>query len=444
MYSPSFDVPASWMFKSVTVAQATRDLESSEYGGWVLLGLVVVLGLFAFRTLTRTNYRRLQSGPTGPESSRDRNKKRAARERKKTETEAKRQQALESDKEAKATKSERKSRKKKDNTGSAVPLDSKNLADKKEKGPELLLPAGKSLDDGLTKSRKEGFVGRLGKLFAGKTLDDSLLEEIESVMFTADIGVRTSEKLLEGLKRGLKSKELGEPDKVWSYLRSEANKIFAAAGEYRFESSDNEHNPHIVLVIGVNGAGKTTTIGKLAHKAVIEGRKVTIGAGDTFRAAAVDQLEVWAKRVGATIVQGNEGQDPSSVLFDAVKTAQTDGSDLVFLDTAGRLHTNKNLVQELKKVKRVIGKAMPGAPHEVLLVLDGTTGQNAIAQAHIFGSELGVTGIVITKLDGTAKGGVVLGICDELNIPIAWIGIGERTEDLKRFSANEYIGALFG
>jgi fused signal recognition particle receptor len=415
----------------------------------VLLGLVAVLAIFAFRTLSKTNYRRLQKGQTGPETESERSKKRAARLDRKAEEKAQRDGKHGSASKTKDVDDKRKRPRKKEGKQGTKGSTS-DIADSKPSAPEppkdsgLLLPPGKSLEDGLTKTRHEGFVGRLGKLFAGKTIDDSLLDEIESVMFTADIGVRTSEKLLDGLKKGMKSKELSDSAKVWSFLRSEAEEIFQSAGNYVAPDLESGTTPHIVLVIGVNGAGKTTTIGKLAHKAIAAGKQVTIGAGDTFRAAAVDQLEVWAKRVGATIVQGAEGQDPSSVLFDAVKTAQDGGADLVFLDTAGRLHTNKNLIQELKKVKRVIGKAMPGAPHEVLLVLDGTTGQNAIAQAHTFGAELGVTGIVVTKLDGTAKGGVVLGICDELKVPIAWIGIGERTEDLKPFKAKDFISALFG
>jgi fused signal recognition particle receptor len=213
------------------------------------------------------------------------------------------------------------------------------------------------------------------------------------VLFTADIGVRTADKLIDGLRQGLKANELSDEGKAWGFLRDRSAELLRSAGDA--QSLARPHTPgkpYVLLVIGVNGAGKTTTIGKLAHRLIADGKKVLIGAGDTFRAAAVDQLAVWAKRVGAEIVDGEEGADPSSVLFDAVKRAEEEQFDVVLLDTAGRLHTNVNLVKELQKVGRVIGKALDGAPHEVLLVLDGTTGQNAIAQAHTFTEAMGVSG----------------------------------------------------
>ena len=430
--------------------QANRDVPSSDTGGWVLLGLGLLLVVFAIRTFSNASKRRLQGGAQGPESD-------TVRERKRTERKKRREEAVAAGK-SKKNKAKAKSEEKRDNkenrsdkdkTQKVSPDGQLGSSDtsasvQSTKASGLLLPEGKSLHEGLSKTRKDGFVGRLSKLFGGKQLDDTLLDELESVMFTADIGVRTSQKLLDGLSTGLRTKDISEPEKAWAYLRDEAMAIFEKSGNTTSLQDVGKGSPHVVLVVGVNGAGKTTTIGKLAHRCVAEGRKVLIGAGDTFRAAAVDQLEVWAKRVGADIVQGEDSQDPSSVLFDAVKQAESTSADVVFLDTAGRLHSNKNLIAELKKVQRVIGKAMPGAPHEVLLVLDGTTGQNAIAQAHTFGEELGVTGIVVTKLDGTAKGGVVLGICDEMQLPIAWIGVGERTEDLKAFSSNDFVSALFG
>ena len=199
----------------------------------------------------------------------------------------------------------------------------------------------------------------------------------------------------------------------------------------------------MLLVIGVNGSGKTTTIGKLAAKLIADGQKVLLGAGDTFRAAAAEQLEIWANRVGATLVRGKEGADPSSVLFDAVKRARAEGFDVVIADTAGRLHTKTDLMEELQKVRRVIGKAADGAPHETWLVIDATSGQNAIAQAQIFTQAMSVSGIVLTKLDGTAKGGVILGIADQLRIPVRYIGIGERVDDLREFDAEEFVDALY-
>jgi fused signal recognition particle receptor len=199
----------------------------------------------------------------------------------------------------------------------------------------------------------------------------------------------------------------------------------------------------VLLIIGVNGSGKTTTIGKLAAKLIADGKRVLVGAGDTFRAAAAEQLEIWANRVGATLVRGKEGADPSSVLFDAVKRGAAESFDVVIADTAGRLHTKTDLMEELQKVRRVIGKAAPGAPHETWLVIDSTSGQNAIAQAQIFTQAMSVSGIVLTKLDGTAKGGVILGIADQLQIPVRFIGIGERVEDLREFEASEFVEALF-
>jgi fused signal recognition particle receptor len=201
--------------------------------------------------------------------------------------------------------------------------------------------------------------------------------------------------------------------------------------------------PHVTMVVGVNGSGKTTTIGKLAAKLTREGKKVVIAAGDTFRAAATEQLDVWAERANATLVRGPDGSDPGAVVFDAVKRAQAESADAVLVDTAGRLHTKTPLMEELKKVKRVLGKALPGAPHEVLLVLDATVGQNAIAQAKQFQEAVGVTGIALAKLDGTAKGGVVIGISDELKIPVTWVGVGEKIADLRPFDPHEFVEALF-
>jgi fused signal recognition particle receptor len=297
-----------------------------------------------------------------------------------------------------------------------------------------------ALAPGLARTRS-GWVARLGALFAGKKqIDPAVLDEIEKVLLTADIGVKTSQKLLGEMRASLSRQELTDSAAIWAFLRRRTLEILS------FDTTAvkwDQARPFVLLIIGVNGSGKTTTIGKLAAKLMADGKKVVLGAGDTFRAAAVEQLAVWADRVKAPIVRGKEGADPSSVLFDAVKRASTDGHDVVIADTAGRLHTKVDLMEELQKVRRVIGKAAPGAPHETWLVIDSTSGQNAIAQAQIFTKAMAVSGIVLTKLDGTAKGGVILGIADELQIPVRYVGIGERVEDLRPFDAEEFVEALY-
>ena len=299
---------------------------------------------------------------------------------------------------------------------------------------------GAALAPGLARTRG-GFIARLGEIFAGKKqIDPSVVDEIEKVLLTADIGVRTSQKLLEEIRSSLSRKELADPDAVWAFLRRRATEMLSLpAPPVDFGSA----KPFVLLIIGVNGSGKTTTIGKLASRLAGDGRKVLLAAGDTFRAAAVEQLDIWAQRSGTTIVRGKEGADPSSVIFDGVKRAATEGFDVAIADTAGRLHTKVELMQELQKVRRVVGKASPGAPHETWLVIDSTSGQNAIAQAQIFTEAMAVSGIVLTKLDGTAKGGVILGIADQLKIPVRYIGIGEKVEDLRPFDPDEFVDALF-
>ncbi len=297
-----------------------------------------------------------------------------------------------------------------------------------------------SLSPGLARTRA-GWVSRLGQLFAGKReIDPSLVEEIEKVLLTADIGVRTSQKLLEEIRASLGKRELADPKAVWDYLRKRSIEFL------RFEAPNVDFTrakPFVLLTIGVNGSGKTTTIGKLASKLKADGKSVMLAAGDTFRAAAAEQLEVWGARVGVPVVRGKEASDPSSVIFDGIKRAVNEGMDVVIADTAGRLHTKTNLMEELQKIRRVAGKALDGAPHETWLVIDATSGQNAIAQAQIFTQAMAVTGIVLTKLDGTAKGGVILGIADQLGIPVRYIGVGERVEDLREFDAEEFVEALF-
>jgi fused signal recognition particle receptor len=298
-----------------------------------------------------------------------------------------------------------------------------------------------ALSNGLARTRSSGFIAGLGALFAGrKELDPSIVEGLEKVLLTADIGVRTSQKLLEEIRSSLSRKELANPEAIWAFLRKRSAQLLEQdVAPLDFKSK----KPFVLLTIGVNGSGKTTTIGKLAAKLAASGHKVLLAAGDTFRAAAAEQLEIWAGRTGATLVRGKEGADPSSVIFDAVKRGVTEGYDVVIADTAGRLHTKTDLMQELQKVRRVIDKASPGAPHETWLVIDSTSGQNAIAQAQIFTKDMQVSGIVLTKLDGTAKGGVILGIVDQLKLPVRYVGIGERVEDLREFDAEEFVEALF-
>ncbi len=300
--------------------------------------------------------------------------------------------------------------------------------------------AGRTLREGLARTH-DGFVKKLGLIFGGaKTIDDGLLGELEEALFSADIGVRTSQKLVERVHEALGKKELQDPQRVWGAMKRQITDMLKVE-DRGFDLA--RAKPLVIMVVGVNGAGKTTTIGKLARTYADQGKRVLLAAGDTFRAAAVEQLEVWASRAGVPVVRGGERQDPSSVIFEAVKRAVDEGFDVVIADTAGRLQAKKELMDELGKVHRVIGKAMPGAPHEVWLVLDSTNGQNAISQAKEFTQVVDVTGLVLTKLDGTAKGGVVIGICDEMRLPVRYIGIGEKVEDLRAFDAEAFAEALF-
>lgn len=301
--------------------------------------------------------------------------------------------------------------------------------------------SGQTLAAGLAKTKREGFMARLSGLFGGapRQVDESVLAELEEVLFTADIGVKTASALVEHARGAAKSKALGSAE-LKGVIRQEVERIVTIKANHTLKGGGP---PHVIMVVGVNGAGKTTTIGKLAAKAKDSGLKVLLGAGDTFRAAAAQQLDVWAVRAGAELVQGKDEADPASVIFEAVKQGIEKKVDLVIADTAGRLHTKANLMEELKKVKRVIEKALPGAPHEVLLVLDSTNGQNAIMQARQFHEAVGVTSIALTKLDGTAKGGVIIGICDELKLPVTWAGVGEKVVDLRPFDPKEFVAALF-
>ncbi len=288
---------------------------------------------------------------------------------------------------------------------------------------------------------KGGFIAKVESLLLGKKqIDKGLLDELEEILISADVGVKTTAALMKRIEEKVQRNELDNPARLIAYLKDEIREIFSRVNS---PSPSPLPSPFVMLVIGVNGAGKTTTIGKLAHRYKKEGKSVLLAAGDTFRAAAIEQLEAWGSRVGADVIRQKPGADPSAVAFDAVSAAKQRGTDVLIIDTAGRLHTKVNLMEELKKVKRTIGNVLPGAPHETLLVLDATNGQNAISQARLFNEGVGVNGLIITKLDGTAKGGIVIGIVDEFKIPIRMVGMGEGMDDLIDFNAGEFADALF-
>lgn len=304
-------------------------------------------------------------------------------------------------------------------------------------------PVVKPLGAGLERTRTEGFVGRLAALFrGGASVDAALLSRVEEVLLTSDIGVKTTGDLLEALRTRFQPSGGDLVREVLAFLKGEVQGMLAGLPHGAPDLPDPP-GPAIIMVVGVNGTGKTTTIGKMAFFYRHRGRKVLLGAGDTFRAAGADQLQVWGERVGVPVVSGADRADPGSVLFEAARRARDEGHDLMIADTAGRLHTNIALVEELKKVHRVLGKVVPGAPHEVILVLDATMGQNAVRQAEIFRQAVKVTGIALAKLDGTAKGGVVLSIARDMGVPIRFVGVGEKVQDLRPFDAAEFADALF-
>lgn len=298
------------------------------------------------------------------------------------------------------------------------------------------------LTERLGKTR-ESFTYQMDALFLGKrVIDAELLDDLEEILITADLGVETSMELIEYARRKVKRNELSDPESLKKALKKKI-KAFITDNEADATLVMPDEGPFVIMVIGVNGVGKTTTIGKIAHKFQQTGNSVMLVAGDTFRAAAVAQLKIWGERNKVQVVAHKEGADPSSVVFDALGVAMAKKVDVVLVDTAGRLHTNSNLMEELKKIKRVMGKKLPGAPHEVMLVIDATTGQNGISQAKLFHDAVGVTGITLTKLDGTSKGGIVANICKVMKIPIRFIGIGEQLDDLRDFEAEEFVDALF-
>jgi fused signal recognition particle receptor len=294
------------------------------------------------------------------------------------------------------------------------------------------------LKTGLFKTRKS-LVEDTEKLARGRKVDDDLLEEFEELLIMSDIGPLAADAITEALREKVKEEKIRNERDLRNAFKEEVIKILREGHKVMCAGED----PYVILTVGVNGVGKTTTIGKLARRFTDHGFSVTLAAADTFRAAAIEQLEIWADRAGANIVKHRSGADPAAVAFDAVSSAQSRGSDIVIIDTAGRLHTKSNLMEELKKIKRVISKEKASAPHEILLVVDATSGQNAINQAKIFNDAVGLTGIALTKLDGSAKGGIILAINKELDIPVKLIGVGEAVEDLQDFEPSEFVEALF-
>ena len=301
------------------------------------------------------------------------------------------------------------------------------------------------LKEGLAKTR-DSFVGKLRSILSGRTIDDALLADIEEILITSDVGVTTSEKIISRLKERVRRDNITESEAIIGILKEEIADLIASSPSAANDASftiDETQKPHVIMLIGVNGVGKTTTIGKLAHNYKKTGKSVLIGAADTFRAAANEQLEVWAERAGVDIVQQQHGADPAAVAYDTLQAAKARGTDVVIIDTAGRLHNKQGLMQELEKISRVMKKIHPSAPHDVFLALDATTGQNALQQAREFTKVAPLTGIVLTKLDGTAKGGAVLAIADAMNIPVRYIGVGEKIDDLQVFDTETFVEALF-
>ena len=303
-----------------------------------------------------------------------------------------------------------------------------------------------TLDKGLEKS-KTSFFDKLGKVIIGKSkVDDSILDNLEEVLVTSDVGVQTTLKIIERIERRVAKDKYMGTDELNLILREEIASLLSETNfgnNTDFNISSNLSTPYVIMVVGVNGAGKTTTIGKLAHQFKNQGLKVVLGAADTFRAAAIDQLQVWANRVDVTLIKQQMGSDPASVAFDTLQSAVTSNADVVIIDTAGRLHNKINLMNELTKIKRVMQKVVPNAPNEVLLVLDGSTGQNAFEQAKQFTASTEVNALAITKLDGTAKGGVVIGISDQFQVPVKYIGVGEGIGDLQVFNKYEFVDSFF-
>ncbi|MCM3672950.1 signal recognition particle-docking protein FtsY [Peribacillus simplex] len=315
--------------------------------------------------------------------------------------------------------------------------------EEKEKSVEAEVSIGEKFKQGLTKTRNS-FTGRVNELVARyRKVDEDFFEELEEILIQADVGFDTVMELIDQLKMEVKLRNISDTREVQSVISEKLVEIYQGDDEATSSLNIQEEGLTVILFVGVNGVGKTTTIGKLAHKFKTEGESVVLAAGDTFRAGAIEQLEVWGERVGVSVIKQGEGSDPAAVMFDAIQAAKARKADILICDTAGRLQNKVNLMKELEKVKRVIEREVPGAPHEVLLALDATTGQNALVQAKTFKEATNVSGIVLTKLDGTAKGGIVLAIRNELAIPVKFVGLGEKMDDLQEFDAEKYVYGLF-
>ena len=303
-----------------------------------------------------------------------------------------------------------------------------------------------TLDQGLEKT-KQSFLDKIKRAVLGKSsVDDEVLDNLEEILITSDVGVETTLKIIKRIQERIAKDKVLNTDEIQRILKEEIISLLAENPLKEFSSEQTDipdAKPYVIMVVGVNGVGKTTSIGKLAYQFKKAGKKVVLGASDTFRAAAVDQLIIWAERVGVPIVQQGMNADPASVAFDTLQSAKSQGADVVIIDTAGRLHNKINLMNELSKIKNVMGKVVPGAPHEILLVIDGSTGQNAFEQAKQFSQATEINALAVPKLDGTAKGGVVIGISDQMNIPVKYIGVGEKMEDLQLFDRNLFVESLF-
>lgn len=304
--------------------------------------------------------------------------------------------------------------------------------------------AEQALEKGLEKT-KDGFFSKITKAVVGKTsVDDEVLDELEEILVTSDVGVQTTLKIIERIEARVARDKYVSTSELNGILREEIQALLAENNSGDYETLDyTSHRPYVIMVVGVNGVGKTTTIGKLAHKLKQAGNRVVLGAADTFRAAAIDQIKLWGERVDVRVVAQNMGSDPASVAFDTLQSAVANQEDVAIIDTAGRLHNKISLMNELTKIKQVMDKIVPGAPHEILLVLDASTGQNAIEQCKQFTQATHVNALALTKLDGTAKGGVVIGISDQFKIPVKYIGVGEKTDDLQLFNKEEFVNSLF-
>lgn len=294
------------------------------------------------------------------------------------------------------------------------------------------------LKQGLQKTR-QGFIGKIEQLITGRKIDEELFEELEELLITSDVGVRTALDLVEELREDARQQKLSSGDELRGLLKDKLRQLLGDSEPLHVEAG----RLNVILVVGVNGVGKTTTIAKLASRFKAEGRKVMLAAGDTFRAAAAEQLEIWGNRIGVPVLRHDEGADPAAVVYDALQSAKARDKDVLIVDTAGRLHTKSNLMNELEKIGRVVGRECPGAPHEVLLVIDATTGQNAVVQAEQFGQSVPLTGLVLTKMDGTAKGGIIFAIANQQQLPVKLIGVGEQLDDLRDFQPDEFVEALF-